>query len=352
MANLAIRDHLREVSLENHFLPAGEGHPPSSRTDLASLAHVVCARSAMSNSTESAQVDRRSRANFPSAASGLVLYLLTLAVEVLLGASTRWLLVYLGAAIVGEMLPLGLSPEGWAWVAALAPLLWSILGFFLPGRGWVWGRRLGIRRPSYEEAAAIDDAFDLLRGVALELPTAGEYAVLDDPVPFAAVRGRIVILSRALIECDALAAVIGHELCHVNTLDGRLTEALNRLSLWDDPLSFSPSEGERPSEVARNPDPRGAIPWALMRLIAQLTGGTVGLRLLAPAWAAYWRSREYAADSYAGSLGQAEDLASYLRDQEQALDVPATGIFNERQHPPVALRIERLLEESSGGGSI
>ena len=316
------------------------------------MAREACLGSPMHPQTQSAQPGRRSRANIPSAASGFVLYLLTLAVEVLLGASTRWFLVYLGAAIVGELLPLGLSPEGWAWVAALLPVLWSILGFLLPGRGWVWGRRLGIRRPSDEEAAAIDDAFDLLRAVAPELPTAGEYAVLDDPVPFAAVRGRIVILSRAVIECDALAAIMGHELGHVNTLDGRLTEALNRLSLWDDPLSLSPTEGEGGSEHVSNPDPRGAIPWALMRFAARLTGGSVGLRLLGPAWSAYWRSREYAADSYAGSLSQAEDLASYLRDQEQVLDVPATGIFNERQHPPVALRIERLLEESNRGGSI
>jgi Zn-dependent protease with chaperone function len=306
----------------------------------------------MHTQTESPQVDRRSRATFPSAASGIALYLLTLAVEVLLGASTRWLLVYLGAAIVGEFLPLGLSPGGWAWAAAFAPVLWSILGFLLPGRGWVWGRRLGIRRPSDEEAAAIDDAFELLRAVAPKLATPGEYAVLDDPVPFAAVRGRIVILSRAVIECDALAAIMGHELGHVNTLDGRLTEALNRLSLWDDPLSLSPTEGEGRGELLSNPDPRGAIPWALMRLIARLTGGSVGPRLLGPVWSAYWRCREYAADSYAGSLGQAEDLASYLRDQEQILDLPATGIFNERQHPPVALRIERLLEEPNGGGSI
>jgi len=316
------------------------------------MAREACVGSPMHTQTESPQAGCRSRAKFPSAAGGFVLYLLTLAVELLLGASTRWLLVYLGAAIVGELLPLGLSPEGWAWVAALAPLLWSILGLLLPGRGWVWGRRLGARRPSDEEAAAIDDAFDLLRAVAPELPTAGEYAVLDDPVPFAAVRGRIVILSRAMIECDGLAAIIGHELGHVNTLDRRLTEALNRLSLWDDPLSLSPIEGERRGEVVRDPDPRGAIPWALMRLIACLSGGSIALRMLRPAWAAYWRSREYAADSYAGSLGQAEDLASYLRDQEQALDVPARGIFNVRQHPPVALRIERLLEESIGGGSI
>jgi hypothetical protein len=54
----------------------------------------------MPTSTESAQVHRRSRASFPSVASGLFLYLLTLVIEALIGASTRWLLVYLGLAKV------------------------------------------------------------------------------------------------------------------------------------------------------------------------------------------------------------------------------------------------------------
>ncbi len=206
--------------------------------------------------------------------------------------------------------------------------------------------------PQCREAAALGDAFDLLRATRAQLPSAPDYRVLDDPVPFAAVRGRVVIFSRAMVECDGLAAVMGHELGHANTLDGRITEALNRLSMWDDPLALSPTESARRSEVERNPDPHGAIPWALMRLIARLSGGTIALRLLAPAWAAYWRAREYAADSYAASLGQAEDLASYLRDQEQALDLPGAGIFSKRQHPPVALRYRAPLRGGDGGGSI
>jgi hypothetical protein len=45
------------------------------------------------------------------AAAGLGLYLLTLAVEAVLGAGARWLLTYLGAATLGATLSLGLSAE-------------------------------------------------------------------------------------------------------------------------------------------------------------------------------------------------------------------------------------------------
>ena len=111
-----------------------------------------------------------------------------------------------------------------------------------PGRGWVWGRRLGARRPSAEEAAAVADALALLRAPT---PTArtGSWYVLDDPLPGAAARGRTIVLSRALIESDPLAAVLAHELGHADSLDGRLTEALSRLELWGDPLG--PSSHER-----------------------------------------------------------------------------------------------------------
>jgi len=70
--------------------------------------------------------------------------------------------------------------------------------------------------------------------------------------------------------------------------------------------------------------------------------------LLSPLWAAHWRSREYAADAYAASLGQAEDLARHLADFEQPFDVPQPGLLiKAASHPPIALRIERLLEGGS-----
>jgi hypothetical protein len=181
-----------------------------------------------------------------------------------LGASVRWLLIYLGAAAVGIIVPLGCSAESLAWIAALGPIAWSVAGLVLPGRGGVWGRRLGARRPTGEEAAALGDAIELLRSVDSSLLGPAGWLVLDDPLPAAAARGRTVVVSRGLFEHDGLAPVLAHELGHANRLDGRLTEALNRLALWEDPLGPARSErGERigsSSRITVRAASSGAVP--------------------------------------------------------------------------------------------
>jgi Zn-dependent protease with chaperone function len=298
--------------------------------------------------TENAQVQRRSGAFPVGAASGLAIYLLTLSAEAMLGVPVRWLLAYLGAATAGAFFPLGLSAGVIAWVAALAPIAWSVAGLLWPGRGWVWGRRLGARRPSATEAEGLAETMALLRTVDPGLPDPTAWLVLDDPLPGAAVRGTTLLASRALIDSESLAPVLAHELGHADSLDGRFTEALNRLALWGDPLA--PARPERGAEggVQRSAEPRGGLLWGLMRWALRLAGGSFAQGLLAPLWAAYWRSREYAADAYAASLGQAEDLARHLADFEQPFDAPQPGLlFKAASHPPVALRIERLLEGGS-----
>jgi Zn-dependent protease with chaperone function len=166
------------------------------------------------------------------------------------------------------------------------------------------------------------------------------------------VRGTTVVLSRGLLESESLAAVLAHELGHADTLDGRLTEALGRLQLWGDPLAPVRPErgGEGRAEFAE--DPRGGLIWGLLRWSLRLAGGSFAQGLLNPLWAVYWRSREYAADTYAASLGQAEDLARHLSDHELPFDPPQPGLlFKAANHPPVALRVERLLAIAADGGS-
>lgn len=272
---------------------------------------------------------------------GLVLYLLTISGEAMLGASVRWLLVYLGAAIVGAWVPLGLSAEVLAWAGALMPIAFSVAGLLRPGRGWVWGRRLGARRATTEEAASIDAALGLLCRAHPGLSRPAAYYVLDAPSLVAGVRGRTLILTRRMVESPLLPAVLAHELGHANTLDGRLMEALERLVLWRDPLALP---REEPGIAAQFDDGLlGVLLWGCMRWALRLAGGSCARGLLAPLWTLYWRTREYAADAYAASLGQGGDLARYLTDQELPFDSPQPGFFfGGAEHPPVALRLERL----------
>lgn len=139
-------------------------------------------------------------------------------------------------------------------------------------------------------------------------------------------------------------AVYAHELGHLRSLDARLTEALDRLELWGDPLS--PIERHR-GEAPRPPEDRGGLLLGSLRWALRLAGGGCVEALLRPLWSAHWRAREYAADAHAASLGQAEDLAGYLANHELPFDPPQRRFFlNRAEHPPVAYRIERLMELS------
>ena len=284
-----------------------------------------------------------------SAVTGLVLYGLTFLGEGMLGAGSRWLLAWPLAATVGAIVPLGVSAGQAAWLAALGPLVWSLVALVVPGRGRLWARRLGARSPSAEEALQIDDALGLLEGICPGLPEPPCLRVLDDPLPDAAVRGGALVLSRGLLETDSLAAVLAHELGHTNTLDGRLTEALDRLRLWGDPL-VPPHVAEPGRKEVRVEEPaRGGLLLGLARWALRLAGGGCAEALLRPLWAAYWRHREHTADAYAARLGLAEDLARHLGDYELPFDQPHRRLlFDRREHPPVARRIERLLAPEGG----
>jgi Zn-dependent protease with chaperone function len=296
----------------------------------------------MHTQAESDRLNRPQSAVALSAVTGLLLYLLTLAGEVMLGAAPRWLLAYLGALALGTIVSLGPAAGQLAWIAALAPLAWSALSLVRPGNGWIWRRRLGVRRPTASETLAIEDACQILRSGNPRLRETGDVYVLDDPLSAAAARGCNVIFSRGLLETDSVPAVYAHELGHTNSLDARLTEALERLELWGEPLG--PVEPQRGVEAPPVADERsGGLLLGCARWALRLTGGGCAEAVLRPLWCAYWRRREYAADAYAASLGQAEDLACYLTEQELPFDPPQRRLlFNRAEHPPVAFRIERL----------
>jgi Zn-dependent protease with chaperone function len=236
------------------------------------------------------------------------------------------------------------------WLAA-----WSTLALITPiGGAWWWRSNMGGRDPSEREQTAYQDALELLTTNTqhpIRLPTS--WFVTDTLQPDAAVCGHTLMLSRALLESEHLPAVLAHELGHLNSSDGRLTTALNRLIIR--PPARPKAEHEHPTRVLILGNDRlmtsitllGLIAWATRKTLTFAQGG-FALRLLAPAWGAYWRAREYQADQYAAHLGQADELADFLELHALIHDHPIPHIWlTNHTHPPTELRINQLRKHNS-----
>jgi Zn-dependent protease with chaperone function len=283
----------------------------------------------------------------------LALYAASLVAEVPV-IFARMLLTF--AAIAIFLLIEGKSPLGAESLAELAliPTGWSILALITPfGGGWWWLNNMGGRQPSEREQTAYQDALQVLQAhAAMPLRLPSLWFVVDEPQPDAAVCGDTLMLSRGLLENEYLPAVLAHELGHLATSDGKLTAAINRLII--NPLPKTRKKKERQGNVVVLAGERlllavtllGATLW-LARFVVRFARGGLGLRFLAPTWGSYWREREYTADQYAATLGQADELADFLEVHALMHDHPIPFIWlTEHTHPPTELRIDRLRKSS------
>jgi hypothetical protein len=286
-----------------------------------------------------------------------LLYLLTVAIELPV-IVVRVLLVAFVGIIVGAVGGPALSSNV-LFLVAVAPTLWSMLALITPaGSGWWWRQHTGGREPSQREQLAYQDAVGHLQAYSPDrpLPLPSSWFVVDESQPDAGVCGDSLLLSRGLLEID-VAEVIGHELNHLGSMDGRLTLALNRLVIHQAP---------RPPKDPQDPNTEGSgvvdvvgnvhvttktinvlagliiFSWTA-RKILQFARGGLGLRITAPLWGAYWREREYAADAYAASLGQADELADFLQVYALPYDHPIPFIaLTDTDHDFTELRIDKL----------
>ena len=83
-----------------------------------------------------------------------------------------------------------------------------------------------------------------------------------------------------------------------------------------------------------------------MRTFGLIVSGGLGAWLMRTPWAAYWRTREFAADQYAASLGQGEALARFLDTNALEHDLPIPFAWlGKHSHPSTEHRIDRLLQQ-------
>jgi Zn-dependent protease with chaperone function len=262
--------------------------------------------------------------------SGLLLYLLTVVIEapvMLLRLCLVFFFVEVPLRIAGDP-PLSIVL---LCLIALAPTLWSMFALISPaGSGWWWRQYTGGREPSQRERLAYQDAVERLQAESLKpLRLPSSWFVVDEQFPNASACGDSLMLSRGLLETEHPGCVLGHELNHLGSLDGRINLALNRLVIHQAPRpSKDPEDAGRPSGERR---------------IIRFARGGLALRITAPLWGRYWRGREYAADAYAASLGQADKFADFLEINALSDDRPIPFIaLTDTGHPYTELRIDRL----------
>ncbi len=293
----------------------------------------------------------------------LALYGLTVALEVP-AMLARYVAGLLVAAVMLRASGHGGSAQEWAKLAAVGPIVWSALALVTPqGGGWWWRQRQGGRAPSEREREAYERAIGQLRArTGTPLPTPEDWFVRDDQRCEAAVYGNSLMLSSDALEMQDshLSALLAHELGHLRGIDAKLTVAVNRLVLK--PLTSvahrpaDPRERQQRSPVqhlaAVNRRARktlavvGLTRWTLQKAIALMRGG-LGLRLTAPIWGAVWQRQEYEADSWAASIGWAQELAEFLETHVLELDHPTPlSCLRSHSHPPTELRIDKLRQSA------
>jgi Zn-dependent protease with chaperone function len=267
------------------------------------------------------------------------------------------------AVVFGLFLPLGALTDALSFLAAFGPWVRSAVAALLPiPAGPAYRACTGARRPSARERQAIERSFAVIAAAA----PPRSLRVVDSPDENAWVLGTSLFVSRGLFESPHLTAVLAHEAGHLAAGDG-----LVALAAWWLPVRWLAAPARRlirgpaapglGGPVARTlPQPHGAVvdpsrpaggPGGVLRalvrlpaiglgaLLLLLAGGVVPV-VLRPAWAAYRRRREYAADAFAAAAGQGRALVEALADW-QVLDL-ATPWWLGRTHPYVEQRIDRL----------
>lgn len=251
-------------------------------------------------------------------------YLLTLLVTLLANGHANF-----GLANVLPWIVVG-GYFGWATSALIYPL----------GAGRHFAEGIGARQATTEESDAYRDATNSLPLGGVRQRPKWLY-VLDRHELNAAVVGDVIIINRTLLDSEYMPAVVAHEVGHLNSMDIRVSCAANRLAS----LAHSTEPWRTgTTDTKRSGEKLGPL-WGLVILIVRGYSGGLQTRMMGPAWASWWRLREYAADDYAARLEQAEELATFLDENVLLYDIPIRFAWmTTESHPPTALRIERLRE--------
>lgn len=287
---------------------------------------------------------------------GIVLYLITLALESISVAVRFALVAGVASLLVGREAGIAIGA-----IAGLAPVVYSLAALAGLPRGHLLTRAaVGGRRLTPAEEAQLHSALAVPRAHGVPIP--GRIFAVDREGLNAFVSGRTLYIHRELFTHPGLPAVLAHELGHYNSLDGRLSGAIFGLTLpggflitytllsvlqWVAYGFFMLLLGlfVMVFLLAR------LNIWGLLRGLFALSititrfaiifaVGGVGTALLGSLWRNYYLQREYAADAYAARLGYRDALIDFF--EREVLSDVSIPWYTSPTHPPTTRRIAAL----------
>lgn len=287
---------------------------------------------------------------------GIILYLMTLALETISVAVRFAVVAGVGALLLGRDAGIALGA-----IAGLYPVAYSLAALAGLPRGHLLTRlEVGGRRLTATEQGLLDAALARPRALGAPIPR-HIFAVERDGLN-AFVAGRTLYIYRDLFAHAALPAVVAHELGHYNSLDGRLSGAIFGLTLpggflitylllgvfqWVTYILLLLLVGlvvmlfllARVNVMGVLQSIFGVAVASTRYLIIFAVGG-VGTAMLRSVWRSYYVEREYAADAYAARMGYAGELIAFF--EEEVLSDVAVPWDTQPTHPPTTRRIAAL----------
>ncbi|MEI6778248.1 MAG: M48 family metalloprotease [Chloroflexales bacterium] len=290
--------------------------------------------------------------------AGIVLYIFTLILEsisvvVRFGIISGLVSLYAGwttGIVVGT-------------VAGLGPIIYSLLVVSgIPSGHILVRRRLKARPLSETEREHMDAALAHVHSSGVPFPQ--HIFAVDTEGLNAAISGRTMYVYRELFDSRYLPGVVAHELGHFNSMDGRLLLGIRALTV---PGGFIiaylligllrwVAHGISTVLVAflivvfaffrinlvGITRPILGITLQILRMGIIFAVGGIGPALLGSIWRSYLIDREFAADTYAGRMGYANDLIDFF--ETEVLSDVAIPWYEQPTHPTATRRIASLTE--------
>lgn len=205
---------------------------------------------------------------------------------------------------------------------------------------------LGARDVSTREQDRLQSVLDdLLERGHSNVKVHDNWWVIDYPIPQAFTIGTDLFITREAITGNHLAAILGHELGHLNYNDGRLFKAVRsfvypfiqfktaNLNTYARFHTEAPAKTQYEAVKIFDVELKTAL-WAIVF-------GGFSIIYYAKDWAEHFRELDFHADDFAVKLGLAGELVDYLEEvQKTDMAVP----FYASWIPYTELRIDKLLQ--------